>query len=70
MLEKLKKKLAENQQTLKKVFFAEDTVIDSRMETCRQCENFNSNFSTCKICRCFMPAKTKLLIATCPVKKW
>lgn len=39
-----------------------------RMEICKACPNLKLNF--CKECGCFMPAKTKLKWASCPIGKW
>jgi hypothetical protein len=42
-----------------KVFVSAD-VQKSRMDLCRQCEHFESLLSRCKICGCFLEAKTRL----------
>jgi len=47
-----------------------DEQRDSRLETCRACENFISLSSQCKLCGCFMKAKTWLPEAKCPIDKW
>jgi hypothetical protein len=41
---------------------------NKRMEICNGCEFLKLKF--CKQCGCFMPAKTKLKDAECPIKKW
>lgn len=38
-------------------------------DTSPKCEFFLPN-KKCQRCGCYMPAKTKLTKATCPVKKW
>lgn len=42
---------------------------EKRMQICKQCPKLNSlNF--CNECACFMPLKTKMSSATCPIGKW
>ena len=41
-----------------------------RMKICRGCEFFRDSIAQCKKCGCFMPVKTRLEIAKCPVGKW
>ena len=41
-----------------------------RYNTCKSCDRFNKVFKTCKECGCFMPLKTKLKKAYCPIGKW
>lgn len=46
-----------------------NAIRERRFNICKNCEKINSlNF--CKICKCFMPAKTWLAISDCPLKKW
>lgn len=40
-----------------------------RYSKCLQCENLQSD-KTCKICGCFMKAKTRAMDASCPISKW
>ena len=47
-----------------------DTVlIKNRMDICSSCEHFAIT-KQCKLCGCFMPAKTLLSNAACPIGKW
>lgn len=41
-----------------------------RMETCRGCDQFESESSRCKQCGCAMKVKSHLASATCPLSKW
>ena len=41
-----------------------------RYETCLACPLLNKITKTCQECGCFMAAKTKLKLATCPIGKW
>jgi len=42
---------------------------ERRYALCKSCENFSLQ-SSCKLCGCYMPAKTKVIDATCPANKW
>lgn len=37
---------------------------------CATCDHFNQRTRFCRLCSCFMPAKTRLLYAICPAGKW
>lgn len=50
--------------------FVEATVQTNRMAICQSCPEFNASTTQCKKCGCFMSAKTRLKVATCPVNKW
>ena len=41
-----------------------------RFAICKSCEQLNTTFNTCKLCNCYMPAKTKFASAFCPDKRW
>ena len=41
-----------------------------RMHICLSCEKFKHNLKICGICKCFMPFKTKVMKAKCPLQKW
>lgn len=45
-------------------------VVSSRMDMCRSCEHFISLTSQCSQCGCYMPAKTTLSNAECPIGRW
>lgn len=42
----------------------------ARYAICEKCPQFNKITKTCKECGCFMAAKTKLKLASCPLGKW
>ena len=44
--------------------------MNERYKICKICDQFNNTLKTCQICHCFMPIKTKLPQAECPLKKW
>jgi hypothetical protein len=43
--------------------------INARYAVCEQCPKLLAS-KQCKECGCFMPLKTKLLHASCPLSKW
>ncbi len=45
-------------------------VKEERLSICKSCESFSSKYDTCKICGCYMPAKTTFASTECPVGKW
>lgn len=49
-----------------------EEVRSLRFAICKSCDDLNTKFNinTCKICHCFMPAKTYLAAASCPVGRW
>ena len=57
--------------------------IESRLDTCRECDEVTrsrkpkfakakglTNLSRCRICKCFVVAKTKIAGEVCPLSKW
>jgi len=49
----------------------DDEVHKKRVDVCMTCENYSNNIGQyCKICRCYVPVKTKLKNTTCPINKW
>lgn len=47
----------------------QQSVIDKRIEICSGCEFFLPT-KQCDKCKCFMPFKTTLSNAECPIGKW
>jgi len=41
-----------------------------RYAICERCPNLNREFSTCRLCTCYMPAKVEMASATCPQSRW
>lgn len=41
-----------------------------RMQICRFCDSFQPFTKTCSVCHCFMPGKTLIKYAACPLGKW
>lgn len=49
---------------------APDEVAHQRMTICQGCPKFKPTMKICGSCGCYLPAKTKLKGATCPLNKW
>jgi TPP-dependent indolepyruvate ferredoxin oxidoreductase alpha subunit len=47
----------------------EKTLRQRRIEICEGCKKMTA-FKTCKLCGCFLPVKTFLKHAECPLDKW
>lgn len=47
-----------------------EEIKSSRLAICNSCDNFNQTIKTCKLCGCYMPAKTMLAASDCPDNKW
>lgn len=56
-------------------------IREMRMDTCRACQHYVAATKSCgplvteaftdsKLCGCFMPAKSRLKVASCPLDKW
>jgi len=50
--------------------FVSSEVGDERIAICNSCEEYNKTLDICKKCGCYMPAKSKLAKAKCPLNKW
>lgn len=48
----------------------DNKISEQRLEICKGCPELIQLTSQCKKCGCFMPAKTKLDAAKCPLGKW
>jgi hypothetical protein len=47
-----------------------DSTAELRLSTCLSCEHLTASTKQCKLCFCYMPLKTTLANAECPVAKW
>lgn len=46
-----------------------DNYID-RLSICRDCDNFDNEKWSCKICGCYLDKKAKMNTENCPEDKW
>lgn len=47
-----------------------EEIAKKRFNICKGCPELIKLTNQCKKCGCFMSAKTKLSIASCPIGKW
>ncbi len=45
-------------------------MYNTRIETCKSCEELRPIINQCKVCGCFVYAKTAIENAECPLGKW
>ena len=58
---------------IKYIRFGQQTTIDvyiDRLTTCKNCNNFNNEKWSCKICGCYLDKKAKMNTENCPENKW
>ncbi|MDE7447815.1 MAG: hypothetical protein K2M51_02075 [Helicobacter sp.] len=50
--------------------FAPKDIAQSRLQSCLECEKLVRATKQCRLCGCFVVAKTKMHKASCPLGKW
>lgn len=50
--------------------FAPKDIAQSRLQSCLECEKFVRVTKQCRLCGCFVAAKTKMRSASCPLGIW
>ena len=50
--------------------FVDDEVYKERVTTCRGCDKYNEMENSCMECGCYIPAKAKIILDSCPLDKW
>ena len=45
-------------------------VAAERLKICLECPELDNNLYQCKVCMCFMKAKTLFMGSKCPLNKW
>lgn len=64
-----KKKVARPWDLLNpKTEYVDEKISEERLNICKSCDMFINNL--CRSCGCFMPIKTKIAHASCPLHKW
>jgi len=53
-----------------KVLFVSDKVYEERVSICKSCEKYDELENRCRECGCYVPAKAKIILDSCPLKKW
>ena len=47
-----------------------DETYKERISTCKGCAMYDDLESRCRECGCFVPAKAKIILDSCPLNKW
>jgi hypothetical protein len=50
--------------------FVSSEIKQQRLDTCKQCEYYDSRQIRCKHCGCFLEYKTNFALDSCPIDKW
>lgn len=50
--------------------YAADHTKQTRLATCKACDNRNAALEVCTSCGCWIPGKVKFLKSSCPLGKW
>jgi len=53
-----------------KVLYVEDELYKERMMTCRSCDKYREVQNECAECGCYIPAKARIVLDSCPLNKW
>jgi len=53
-----------------KVLFVSYDVYKERITICKGCEKYEEFENRCKECGCYIPAKAKIILDSCPLNKW
>lgn len=69
MLEALKQRISEKANEIIEIIKLPEEERNVRFEICKGCEHLGK-MDFCKICGCYMPAKTYMPDVSCPLSKW
>jgi len=50
--------------------FVSDETYKERIMTCKGCDKYNELENRCRECGCYVPAKAKIILDSCPLNKW
>lgn len=53
-----------------KFLFVPEQTYKERMMICRGCEKYDEFENKCRECGCFLPAKARVILDSCPIGKW
>ena len=54
----------------KETILAEEETVEFRRRVCKVCPFYSESLGQCKVCTCFVSAKTLLSTETCPKGFW
>lgn len=69
MTDGIKKILASQIQKVRNVYLKAEEAYE-RIKICESCDKYIRLAKICSECKCFMPSKTRLRFAECPIGKW
>ncbi len=52
------------------ILFVSDEIYKQRIETCKGCDKYDELENRCRECGCYVPAKAKIILDSCPLSKW
>ena len=58
------------QQNHEKVLVVEDETYKERIMVCRDCDKYREVQNECAECGCYLPAKARIILDSCPLGKW
>ena len=47
-----------------------DETYRERMSICKSCDKYDEFDNRCSECGCFLPAKARIILDSCPLEKW
>ena len=56
-------------KTVTNAYLKTDEAYD-RVKVCESCDKYLARAKICGVCKCFIPAKSRLRYAKCPEGKW
>jgi len=52
------------------ISIATKDLYKERISICKSCEHYSKLTMQCKVCKCFMFVKAKIVDTNCPLEKW
>ena len=58
------------QKNYEKALVVDDEEYKERITICRECDKFREVQNECAECGCYLPAKARVVLDSCPLRKW